>query len=114
MYDLVNEPDNKRIFWAARDGRPSLAKLYLDAMDAITKAHPDAVFVLEVRPCRRCIVRLRSGPLAFRVRATGCCAHPRSRDPDQPLSSIPSTPPTPPPCRAPARSATASPVATAS
>ena len=49
MYDLVNEPDNKKIFWNAGD-RPSLAKLYLDAMDAITKVHPDAGFVLEV--CR--------------------------------------------------------------
>ncbi len=27
MYDLVNEPDNKKIFWNAKDGRPSLAKV---------------------------------------------------------------------------------------
>lgn len=46
MYDLVNEPDNKRIFWNARE-RPSLAKLYLDAMDAIHKVQPDAIYVLE-------------------------------------------------------------------
>ncbi|KIZ06654.1 hypothetical protein MNEG_1306 [Monoraphidium neglectum] len=37
MYDLVNEPDNKRIFWTERKGRPSLAKLYFDAMDAIQR-----------------------------------------------------------------------------
>jgi len=49
MYDLVNEPDNKKIFWNAKDGRPSLAKLYLDAMDAVTRVQPDAIFVLEVR-----------------------------------------------------------------
>lgn len=49
MFDLVNEPDNKKIFWNARDGRPSLAKLYLDAMDAIYKVDKDAIFVLEVR-----------------------------------------------------------------
>lgn len=30
-------------------GRPSLADLYLDAMDAIVKVQPDAIFVLEVR-----------------------------------------------------------------
>jgi hypothetical protein len=47
LYDLVNEPDNKGIFWQARDGRPSLARLYLDAMDAIDAAQPDAVYVLE-------------------------------------------------------------------
>lgn len=49
MYDLVNEPDNKKIFWRARDGRPSLAQLYLDAMDAIHRVQPDAIYVLEVR-----------------------------------------------------------------
>jgi hypothetical protein len=47
MYDLVNEPDNKRIFWTERKGRPSLAKLYFDAMDAIQRVQPDAIFVLE-------------------------------------------------------------------
>ena len=50
MYDLVNEPDNKKIFWTAgREGRPGLADLYFRAMDAIHKVQPDAIFVLEVR-----------------------------------------------------------------
>lgn len=47
MYDLVNEPDNKKIFWRARGGRPSLATLYVRAMDSIYKVQPDAIFVLE-------------------------------------------------------------------
>jgi hypothetical protein len=33
----------------ARFGRPSLATLYLRAMDSIHKVQPDAIFVLEVR-----------------------------------------------------------------
>jgi hypothetical protein len=49
MYDLVNEPDNKKIFWTPqREGRPGLAELYFSAMDAIYKVQPDAIFVLEV------------------------------------------------------------------
>jgi hypothetical protein len=32
----------------ARFGRPSLASLYLRAMDSIYKVQPDAIFVLEV------------------------------------------------------------------
>ncbi|KAI8476670.1 MAG: glycoside hydrolase superfamily [Monoraphidium minutum] len=47
LFDLVNEPDNKKIFWNAKDGRPSLARLYIDAMDAIQKVHGEAIFVLE-------------------------------------------------------------------
>lgn len=47
MYDLVNEPDNRGIFWRAKGGRPALASLYLDAMDAVARVHPSAVFVLE-------------------------------------------------------------------
>ncbi|KAF8057110.1 PRY3 [Scenedesmus sp. PABB004] len=47
MYDLVNEPDNKKIFWRARFGRPSLFGLYQSAMEAVYKVQPDAVFVLE-------------------------------------------------------------------
>lgn len=32
----------------ARGGRPSLATLYVRAMDSIYKVQPDAIFVLEV------------------------------------------------------------------
>lgn len=47
MYDLVNEPDNSKIFWEAKFGRPSLTSLYQSAMEAIYKVHPSAIFVLE-------------------------------------------------------------------
>jgi hypothetical protein len=48
IYDLINEPDNKKIFWQARFGRPSLASLYQRAMEAIIAVQPDALFALEV------------------------------------------------------------------
>eukprot|EP00775_Hariotina_reticulata_P013832 gene13832-13953_t len=52
MYDLVNEPDNKKIFWnkemAQQHSRPTLTNLYKAAMEAIYKVQPDAIFVLEI------------------------------------------------------------------
>lgn len=47
MFDLINEPDNKKLFWQPRFGRPSITQLYRDAMEAIYKVHPEAIFVLE-------------------------------------------------------------------
>ena len=62
LLDLVNEPDNKRIFWKGRDGRPGLGQLYIDAMDAIHKVNPSALFVLEVSSERASRACAAAGP----------------------------------------------------
>ena len=57
LFDLVNEPDNERVFWhESQYGRPALAKLYIDAMDAVYSVKQDAIFVLEVKCVFLCVV----------------------------------------------------------
>jgi hypothetical protein len=46
--DILNEPENRGLFWAPTAGKPGLKDIYIATMDAVHRVSPNTLFFIEV------------------------------------------------------------------